>query len=68
MYVSTENNQSDDPACLFQPEKVKCKTWDFVLQTVIDKNLYWVDTIYMENLIGFGSYSYIYLKGMSKIK
>ena len=41
---TTENNQSDDPACLFQPEKVKCKTWDFVLQTVIDKHLYWVDT------------------------
>ena len=66
MYVSTDSIQYDDPACLFQPEKVKCKTWDFALQTVIDKNLYWVYTIYMENLIAFGSQPYAYLTGMSK--
>ncbi len=50
VFVSTTNDKTpstDHPDCLFQPAKVECSTLSFVLSTITSKEMFWIDTIFL---------------------
>ncbi len=47
--TNDHNSSTDEPDCLIQPEKSKCRTLAFILTNILMKKMLWIDTIYMEN-------------------
>ncbi len=45
-YVYFSPSSSHTNECFFQPEKWKCHSLSFILQTIIQKELFWIETIY----------------------
>ncbi len=52
-HVYLSRDGSDEPECLTQPEKTKCKKVDYILNTIILKKVLWINTIYIEDEIVF---------------
>ncbi len=46
---SISSNGSDDHNCLIQPEKTSCSTLKFVLNSIISKQMLWIDTVFIDN-------------------
>ncbi len=38
------------PECLIQPDKYKCRRLAFVLETIIEKEIHWINTIYIDEI------------------
>ncbi len=47
VYASTDGH--DDLECLFQPEETKCSSLSYILTTIIEKNMTWIETIWVNN-------------------
>ncbi len=49
--ITGEHLIDGKPECLVQPDTVECTTLDCVLTTVIEKDMHWIDTIYVNGVI-----------------
>ncbi len=52
VFLSGFDNNSighDEPDCLFQPEKVHCSTLNYVLTSIMTKQMFWICTIYIND-------------------
>ncbi len=48
--IRNDNSSADEHDCLFQPKQVECSDLDFVLSTILSKELFWIHTIVLNEL------------------
>ncbi len=49
IHRSTSNNSRDDPECITNPDELHCSTLKFILTNIIVQEMFWINTIYMDN-------------------
>ncbi len=48
--ISDNTSSADEHDCLFQPNQAECSDLNFVLNTIVSKELFWIDTVLLDEL------------------
>ncbi len=51
VYISTNEASQNVLDCLYQPEKVACLTLQFVVENIFTKQMFWINTIYLNSYL-----------------